>query len=104
MAAKQLVQPPVASQAFVNAQDSLTPAALGLLNQIRAAINGTISTSGVAQVLLGNGMTISLGSGSPQNAVTGNVGDIYMNSAGGAGTTFFVKESGVGTNTGWVGK
>lgn len=104
MARKQLVQPPVPSQGFINSNNGLTPGAMGLLTQIRNAINGSVLPSGIAQVLLGNGVTISLGSGSPETAVTGNVGDLYMNSAGGAGTTFFVKESGVGTNTGWIGK
>jgi len=43
------------------------------------------------------------GSGSPEGAVLGQVGSIYMRSDGGAGTSFYVKESGTGT-TGWVAK
>lgn len=45
-----------------------------------------------------------IGSGSPNGVVTGSPPDIYLNTAGGAGTTLYVKESGSGTNTGWVGK
>lgn len=44
------------------------------------------------------------GTGSPNGAVTGNPGDMYINDSGGASTTLYVKESGVGTNTGWVAK
>ena len=44
------------------------------------------------------------GSGSPNSVVTGSPCDTYLNTAGGAGTTFYVKESGSATNTGWVGK
>lgn len=51
-----------------------------------------------------NGVAIRTGSGSPNTVVTGNPGDLYLNTAGGASTTLYVKESGTGTNTGWVGK
>lgn len=43
------------------------------------------------------------GSGSPEGSVTANPGSIYLNTAGGASTTLYVKESG-GGNTGWVAK
>lgn len=43
------------------------------------------------------------GSGSPEGAVTANVGSFFSRHDGGAGTSFYVKESGTG-NTGWVGK
>jgi hypothetical protein len=39
----------------------------------------------------------------PNNNLNGIVGDIFINTGGGAGTTLFVKESGTAT-TGWVGK
>jgi hypothetical protein len=47
---------------------------------------------------------IRTGTGAPNSAVTGNVGDIYLRTDGGATTTLYVKESGAGTNTGWVAK
>ena len=47
---------------------------------------------------------ISASTGTPNTVVTGSPGDIYINKNGGAGTTLWVKESGTGTNTGWVGK
>lgn len=44
------------------------------------------------------------GTGSPQNVVTADIGCQYINLSGGASTTIWVKESGNGTNTGWVAK
>lgn len=43
------------------------------------------------------------GSGTPEAAVTAPIGAIYHRTDGGAGTSFYVKESGTG-NTGWVAK
>lgn len=43
------------------------------------------------------------GSGSPEGALAAPVGSIYSRTDGGAGTSFYVKESGTG-NTGWVAK
>ena len=42
------------------------------------------------------------GSGSPNSSVYGKPGDYYLDTAGGAGNTLWVKESGTATNTGWV--
>lgn len=42
--------------------------------------------------------------GDPNGNVAGNIGDLCINPGGGASTTLWVKESGNGTNTGWVGK
>jgi len=44
------------------------------------------------------------GAGSPEGVVTANVGCQYINTDGGASTTLYLKESGTGTNTGWVAK
>jgi len=49
------------------------------------------------------GATIHSGAGSPEGVVTGNPGDMYLNTSGGAGVTLYIKESGSGT-TGWVAK
>lgn len=43
------------------------------------------------------------GSGSPEGVITAPVGAVYHRTDGGAGTSFYVKESGSG-NTGWVAK
>jgi hypothetical protein len=55
-------------------------------------------------VTLMNGPTMHTGTGSPNSVVTGSPGDTYFNQSGGSGTTFYVKESGTATTTGWVGK
>lgn len=44
------------------------------------------------------------GSATPEGAVTGSPGHIYLRTGGGAGTSLYVKESGSATNTGWVAK
>jgi hypothetical protein len=43
------------------------------------------------------------GAGTPEGAVTAPIGAVYHRTDGGAGTSFYVKESGAG-NTGWVAK
>jgi hypothetical protein len=43
------------------------------------------------------------GAGTPEGVVTAPIGAVYHNTTGGAGTSFYVKESGTG-NTGWVAK
>lgn len=43
------------------------------------------------------------GTGSPESVKIGNVGDLYTDVTGGAGTTLYVKESGTGS-IGWIGK
>lgn len=47
------------------------------------------------------GPVMRAGTGSPEGAVTGNIGDVFHRTDGGAGTTLYVKESGTG-NTGWA--
>lgn len=52
----------------------------------------------------GQSAQIRAGSGSPEGAVQAPLGSIYMNIAGGASTSFYVKESGGSTSSGWVAK
>lgn len=47
---------------------------------------------------------VLVGTGSPNGQITASVGAIYRRLDGGAGTSFYVKESGANTDTGWVGK
>ncbi|HEY1814908.1 MAG TPA: hypothetical protein VGG74_21320 [Kofleriaceae bacterium] len=63
-----------------------------------------VALSADGTITLNNGPKIHTGSGSPNSSVTGNPGDLYLNTGGGSVTTLWVKESGTGTNTGWVGK
>lgn len=57
-----------------------------------------------SQIRLGINTTISSGTADPNGAVSGYPGDLYCRYGAGAGTSFYVKESGGGTTTGWVGK
>jgi hypothetical protein len=43
------------------------------------------------------------GTGTPEGVITAPVGSMFFRTDGGAGTTFYVKESGTG-NTGWIAK
>lgn len=48
-------------------------------------------------------ITWTQGAGTPEGSITANVGSFHSRTNGGAGTSFYVKESGTG-NTGWVAK
>lgn len=50
-----------------------------------------------------NYSSILFGTGSPEGAYSAETGSLYMRKGGGAGTCFYVKESGTG-NTGWAAK
>jgi hypothetical protein len=70
-------------------------------------IRGPSSTPVLADlgVLLGSssGPLIKSGTGTPEGNITAPVGSHWLRTDGGAGTSFYVKESGAG-NTGWVAK
>jgi hypothetical protein len=68
-------------------------------------IDSTQNATFSATVKVQSAGTIRSGSAStPNSVVTGNIGDMYLSTAGGAATTLWIKESGAATNTGWVGK
>jgi len=50
------------------------------------------------------GGRILAGDGTPETNVIGWIGDIFLRRDGGASTTLYVKESGAGTDTGWIAK
>ena len=64
-------------------------------------IGGTLSVSNPTYTA--TWPTIRAGAGSPEGVVTARIGSIYQRTDGGAGTSFYVKESGTG-NTGWAAK
>lgn len=72
--------------------------------QVTDATNATVylgvSSTGMT---LANGVRVLSGTGSPEGAVSAPVGSTFHRTNGGAGTCFYVKESGSG-NTGWVAK
>lgn len=68
---------------------------------------GSYNSSGsslISEILLGNNLLkIISGSGDPNTVVSAPMGSIYLNIAGGANTSIWIKESGSG-NTGWISK
>jgi hypothetical protein len=48
-------------------------------------------------------IAIFYGAGTPESAVTANIGSLFLRTDGGTSTTLYVKESGT-SNTGWVAK
>jgi len=57
----------------------------------------------IPQLFSGN-ISKSSGFGSPENVVHAAVGSVYNNKSGGSSTSIYIKESGDGTNSGWVAK
>lgn len=68
-------------------------------------IDGSGNVTVPFDLLLGStsGPKLKSGTGTPEGAVTAPIGSLFLRTDGGAGTSLYVKESGVG-NTGWVGK
>jgi hypothetical protein len=52
----------------------------------------------------GNFVGVLQGTGSPEGVVYANIGVLYVNLSGGAGTTLYVKQANNAAPTGWVGK
>lgn len=80
----------------------LTKGLIGLqdMSQGTGTFSRSTSTGGTQTLTQ---VPLYVGSGSPAGVVTAPVGSLYVNTAGGANTTLYVKESGTG-NTGWVAK
>jgi hypothetical protein len=51
----------------------------------------------------GHDQIIRSGVGSPEGVIQANPGSLYLRTDGGAGTSFYVKESGT-EKTGWIAK
>lgn len=71
------------------------------------ALTGQATIGEFTRIILGGvagagTVDILTGTGTPESAVTGTVGDVFLRTDGGSGTTLYVKESGTG-NTGWSG-
>ena len=49
-------------------------------------------------------LPILFGNGAPESSVNARVGTLFLRLDGGSSTTLYVKESGDGTNTGWIAK
>lgn len=69
--------------------------ALSIVDQ-NATFEGYVRVGGTSAI-------ITSGTGTPEGVVTASIGSLYTRTDGGASTTLYVKESGVG-NTGWIAK
>jgi len=74
------------------------------LRGMRVGSETAVIPAGSAAVAIASGALWSSGTGDPNGVLTGSPGDLYSRKDGGAGTCLYVKESGVSTNTGWIGK
>ena len=63
----------------------------------QAVFPASVSVSGTVAKILS-------GTGSPQGVVAAPVGSIFLRTDGGTSTTFYVKETGTTTSSGWVAK
>ena len=90
---------------FANASNQLDiqppGGSLRVTNNAYSSINFEISDGGT--ITIRNGPQLRTGTGSPEGVVTAPVSSFYLRTDGGAGTCFYVKETGAG-NTGWVAK
>jgi hypothetical protein len=103
------------AQMFYNTTDNYTDNGTNsiiMLNQRSTTTELEMTGAKLLTELVGNnlisinasgGPKLLSGTGSPEGVTTAPVGSVYVNVSGGASTTFYVKESGVG-NTGWVAK
>lgn len=88
------------AQVDVKGTSATTGAAFRVRNSTPAVV---FQADNNGQITLFNGVKIITGSGSPASVVTAPPGSMYLNTAGGANATLYIKESGTG-NTGWVAK
>lgn len=65
--------------------------------------NGVVDITATRGLRIQAGGYIRSGAGTPEAAITAQVGSAYLRTDGGANTTLYIKESGAGS-TGWVAK
>lgn len=75
------------------------------LNQLFANVFGTANAFTAVQTFPAGGIVLGTvkvlsGAGTPEGVVTAPKGSLFLRTDGGAGTTEYIKEAGIG-NTGW---
>ena len=83
----------------------LTPVGSSSIEKAMSLNASDMSVTILNTIWLDENKTIGIftGSGDPEGVQVASPGSRWYNTAGDAGTTFYVKESGTG-NTGWIGK
>ena len=87
---------------FVGPDGVLTTENFSLIQGIVDSLNGLKDENDFLFTVI-MGIRITVGTASPENVVVGSVGDLFIRTDGGAGTTWYLKESGSETNSGWAG-
>jgi hypothetical protein len=87
----------------INRTETSTGTGPQLLLACRVGGSDRLLVASDGSITLRSGAQILTGTGSPEGVVSAPVGSTYQRSDGGSGTSFYVKESGVG-NTGWSAK
>lgn len=77
---------------------------LQFLPETSITVGGAVNQAGTAGMGVGRFIAGITGDSGPNGKITGNIGDIFQRLDGGIGSTFYVKESDNGENTGWVVK
>lgn len=72
------------------------------LRGVRAGSETAVIPAATAAATIATGALWSSGLGDPNGVLVGSPGDMYSRKDGGIGTTFYVKETGVASNTGWT--
>lgn len=80
-----------------------TPGIISFATNLLIRLTSTFIQSLVPIKIQNTDCAIYAGAGNPNGVITANPGSIYLNNAGGSGSTLYVKESGI-SNTGWIAK
>jgi hypothetical protein len=103
MGSKHPVNSPRREVPVIDRRDNkITSEYFNLIQDLVTAINGEKGEAGFISTVIMN-VRITVGTGSPETVVTGDPGDLFINTSGGAGTTLWVKEIGT-AKIGWAGK
>lgn len=91
------------SVASVATETPLTVTGAGSQSVDLVKVRNSTPTDLVVITAAGNltAVNIKRGTGAPNGAVVGNVGDIYMQTDGSVAATLWIKETGNGNNSGW---
>lgn len=94
----------ISRESYINLGQSCCPFA----ERITLSVNGGSQELAVSEdngIVINRAVEIHMGFGDPNGVVTAQAGSLYLRTAGIAGATLYVKESGgSNSNTGWVAK
>ena len=86
---------------FIGRHGMLTNENFALIQALVDSLNGLKDDNDFLYTII-LGIRITVGTGSPENVVTGSRPDIFLRTDGAAGSTVYAKSSGTETSTGWA--